>query len=590
MTTLSEVIILVVGLTIVLSGVYYFAPGLRVSASKALNGLDLNSDKLDNVTKGEKLPLPSKTVSSKVGGKGLIRIAEYAWNGNSGMVVANGGPRTTEGSLMEHAGINLEIVRQDAFKDLRNMQIAFIDEYANGKEYPINQKSAFAVSIMGDGLPFYLTSAQKSIDDKFGKDKYHLQAIAPIGLSYGEDKLIGPKIWKDNPQTMKGSVISAVIGDGDYILVLNHAFANKIPVNPDPKTYDANAINFYPAEDDDYIKAAKVFVSSQLNDFKVELNEVKDGKLTGKKIKHKIDGTTTWTPGDKIVFDALSGFTDIVSTKEYMNQMATTIVVVKEWALNHEKEIVGMLTATYTANNQIKQYDEWAVRASECVALAYNAETPKYWYNMFKGQKSTKDGLDYNIGGTRVFNFSDAKMYYGLSDNINRYKNVYDQISLYLTELNVMDFNSEFKNGAISYNDAVNTYFIARITDIDNGNVEKQDYTDEKTNILAKGNWSINFETGSANINGSTKELEEIYNLLITAEQTKLNVIGHTDATGNYNSNMLLSKDRANSVVNYLLDKGIPKERFQLVDGKGNSEPISKDYSKNRRVVITLLN
>jgi hypothetical protein len=34
-----------------------------------------------------------------------------------------------------------------------------------------------------------------------------------------------------------------------------------------------------------------------------------------------------------MAFDALSGFTDVVSTKDFVNQMATTLVGVKEWAV-----------------------------------------------------------------------------------------------------------------------------------------------------------------------------------------------------------------------------------------------------------------
>lgn len=295
LTTFSEALILVVGVGIILGAVAWFAPGLRVTASKALSGLDINSDKLDNVTKGEKLPLPSKTVSSKAASKGLIRIAEYAWNGNSGMIVANGGPRTTEGSLMEHAGLNLEIVRQDMVGGLRDMQIAFIDEFANGKQYPENEKSAIAVSIMGDGVPFYISTTQERIDKTYGKDKFHVQNIAAIGLSYGEDKLIGPRDWKDNPQTMRGAVISSVIGDGDWVVACNYAFANKINVNPDPTTYDANAVNFVPSPNDDYIESVKDLIKSQKTGFTVPLKEVVDGKLTGKTIDHKIDGASIVT-------------------------------------------------------------------------------------------------------------------------------------------------------------------------------------------------------------------------------------------------------------------------------------------------------
>jgi outer membrane protein OmpA-like peptidoglycan-associated protein len=46
---------------------------------------------------------------------------------------------------------------------------------------------------------------------------------------------------------------------------------------------------------------------------------------------------------------------------------------------------------------------------------------------------------------------------------------------------------------------------------------------------MANGQWGINFQTGSNAINGSTKDLETIYNLLVQAEQAKLKVIGHTD-------------------------------------------------------------
>jgi len=594
LTNAAEVLIIAVGLAVVLTGVYYFAPGLRVAVSKQLTGLDINTDRLDNVTKGAKLPLPSETPSTEVANKGLIRIAEYAWNGNSGMIAANGGPRTTEGSLMEAAGVNLELVRQDMVGGLRDMQIKFVEEFDKGVAYPKSDKSAFAVSIMGDGVPFYITTTQKSLDEKFGKDKYHVQVLGAYGLSYGEDKVIGPRIWKDNPQSMKGCVISSVIGDGDWVVACNYAAANKIPVNPDPTTWDANAINFVPSQDDDYINSVKELIKSQKTGYTVPLKEVVNGKLTGKTVNRKIDGATTWTPGDKMAFDALSGFTDVVSTKEFVNQMATTLVGVKEWALQHDKEVIAILKQTYTACNQIKQYDEWAVRASEAVAKTYNFETPKYWYDLFKGQKGTKDGLDYNIGGTRVFNYADAMQYYGITDGNNRYKAVYEQISAYLTDLNPMGFNESNPDGVVAYDDAVNLYFLKSVTDVDAGKIEKISYAANKTEVLANGQWNINFETGSTAISGSTRDLETIYNLLVQAEETKLKIVGHTDNVGNSGSNLTLSKGRANSVVTYLTGRGISADRFQLVDGKGDTSPIadnstSAGKAKNRRVEITLL-
>jgi outer membrane protein OmpA-like peptidoglycan-associated protein len=594
LTTGIEVVISAIAIAIVLTGISYFAPGMSVAISKQLTFNSINSDNINNVTKGAELPLPSESTSSKVSGQGLIRIAEYAWNGNSGMIVANGGPRTTEGSLMESSNVNLEIVRQDMVGGLRDMQIKFVEEFDSGVAYPKSDKSAFAVSIMGDGVPFYIATTQKSLDEKFGKGKYHVQVLGAYGLSYGEDKLIGPRIWKDNPQSMKGCVISSVIGDGDWVVAINYAFANKIAVNPDATTYDANAINFVPSQDDDYINSVKELIKSQKTGYTVPLDEVIDGKRTGKKINHKIDGATTWTPGDKMAFDALSGFTDVVSTKDFVNQMATTLVGVKEWALLHDKEVISILKQTYTASNQMKLYDSWAVRASEAVAKTYAFETPKYWYDLFKGQKGEKDGLSYNIGGSRVFNYADAMQYYGITDGNNRYKAVYDQVSSYLVDLNPCGFNETCKDGVVPYEDAVNLYFLKSVTDVDAGKTEKITYTETKTEVMANGQWGINFQTGSNAINGSTKDLETIYNLLVQAEQAKLKVIGHTDNTGNSNNNITLSKGRANSVVAYLTNRGISADRFQLVDGKGDSSPIADNSTasgkaKNRRVEITLL-
>jgi outer membrane protein OmpA-like peptidoglycan-associated protein len=578
----------------VFMAIRYFMPE-KTDASQTLASLQVEGDVIDSKSEAVELPLPKSNLSSSFNSSRVIRVAEYAWNGNSGMIVANGGPKTTEGSLIEAAGLSLEIVRQDMVGGLRDMQIKFVEEFDGGAQYPRSDKSAPMVSIMGDGVPFYVTTLQKSLDEKFGKGKYHAQCIGAIGLSYGEDKLIGPRDWKDNPQTMKGAVVSSVLGDGDWVVACNYAFANGIPVNPDPTTYDPEALNFVASENDDYINSVKELIKSQNAGYTVTLKEVKGGKLTGKTVSRKIDGATTWTPGDQIAFDALVGFTDVASTKDFVNQMATSIITIKEWAIAHDKEIISLLKNTYIATNQIKQYDRWARKAAECVAKTYDYKDGAYWYSMFKGQKGTKAGLTFNVGGTKVFTYADAMKYYGISDGNNRYKAVYDQVSFYLTKLNPFGFNQSNPDGVVPFDDAVNLYFLKSIKGLDAGNTETISYAETKTNVMAEGQWNINFATASANIVGSQDELETIYNLLMQAEDAKLRIIGHTDNVGNPQSNLALSKSRANAVVEYLVNKGISKDRIQEVDGRGDSEPVASNATaagkaKNRRVDITLLN
>jgi OOP family OmpA-OmpF porin len=594
LTTFSELIIVIAGIGAILGGVYYLSPGIKTAVSKQLNGIDLSQTDVNNVTNASKIALPSTELSSEVADKPVVRIGAYAWNAQSGIIVSNGGPKTTKGSLMEKNGVNLEIIRQDWLSELRNMQMKFIEEFDKGEAFPSSEKSVFAVIIMGDGAPFYISSVQKSLDEKYGKDKYHVQVMGAVGMSYGEDKLIGPPNWKSDPKSMKGSVISAVLGDGDWVTTVNYCFANGLKVNPDPTTYDADAVNIYPSENDDYIKSAEELIKSQTTGWTVTLKEVVDGKLTGKSVNRKIDGCATWTPGDKTVFDKLTGFVDIVSTKEFNNQMPTTIIGVKEWAVKNPDIVSNILKSALTASNQMKNYEDWKVRASEAVAATYKLETPEYWYKMFKGQQGTKGGLTYNMGGSKVFNYADAMQYYGLTDGVNRYKSVYNQVSGYLTELNPFGFN-ENVGAVVPYDQAVNLFFLKNINDIESTSADKADYSNEAKEVVASGEWKINFNTGSAEISSSSsKEVEKIYNLLVQAENTKLNVVGHTDNVGNADANLALSKSRAQAVVDYLKQKGIPANRFQLVDGKGQSDPIADNNSAsgkalNRRVVITFL-
>jgi outer membrane protein OmpA-like peptidoglycan-associated protein len=594
LTTFSELLISLGVIGAILAAIYFLSPGLKTSVSKKLEGIELNKTDVNNITNAEKLTLPSKEISSEISSKPLVRIAGYAWNAQSGIIVANGGPKTTKGSLMEKNGVNLELIRQDWLSELRNMQMKFIEEFDQGEKFPSSDKSAFAVMIMGDGAPFYISSAQKALDEKYGKDKYHLQVMGAIGMSYGEDKLIGPASWKTDPKSMKGAVISAVLGDGDWVTTVNYCFANGLKVNPDPTTYDADAVNIYPSENDDYIKSAEELIKSQSTGWTVSLKEVENGKLTGKSVNRKIDGCATWTPGDKMVFDKLSGFTDIVSTKEFNNQMPTVLIGLKEWATPNAEIVSNILKSALTASNQMKNYDEWKKRAAEAVTETYKMENPKYWYDMFKGQQGTKNGLSYNMGGSKVFNYADAMQYFGLSDGVNRYKSVYSQVSGYLKELNPFGFNENVGN-VVPYDEAINLFFLKNINDIESSAAEKADYTNEATEVMASAEWRINFGSGSAQIMGtSTKELEKIYNLLVQAENSKLNIVGHTDNVGNPELNLGLSKYRAQAVVEYLKNKGIPSSRFQLVDGKGQSEPIMENNTPagkaaNRRVVITFL-
>jgi len=105
---------------------------------------------------------------------------------------------------------------------------------------------------------------------------------------------------------------------------------------------------------------------------------------------------------------------------------------------------------------------------------------------------------------------------------------------------------------------------------------------------------SIQFETDKATLlESSYVELNTWVEMLKGNESLKLQIIGHTDDTGDPEHNRELSMARALSVNEYLIEKGVDPERLAY-KGFGSSNPISDNESEsgraaNRRVEFKVL-
>ena len=112
---------------------------------------------------------------------------------------------------------------------------------------------------------------------------------------------------------------------------------------------------------------------------------------------------------------------------------------------------------------------------------------------------------------------------------------------------------------------------------------------------------NILFEFNKANLQEQSKQtLDKVVLAMLSNDKFNIELSAHSDSKGSDAYNLKLSEQRANSAKNYLLAKGISKNRLQ-VKGIGKSNFVAINYNPdgtdnpegrkfNRRVDIHLLN
>jgi len=106
----------------------------------------------------------------------------------------------------------------------------------------------------------------------------------------------------------------------------------------------------------------------------------------------------------------------------------------------------------------------------------------------------------------------------------------------------------------------------------------------------------VHFEFNSAKLTAADKDILNVIaaRLKKDAANAQLKVTGYTDSVGSDSYNLKLSKERAHSVVEYLIDSGIPRSQFVSVAGAGESNPVASNHTpegraQNRRTEIQII-
>ncbi len=105
---------------------------------------------------------------------------------------------------------------------------------------------------------------------------------------------------------------------------------------------------------------------------------------------------------------------------------------------------------------------------------------------------------------------------------------------------------------------------------------------------------NVLFDTGKSTLKLSSYEaLNDLYEVMKLKETLVVEIAGHTDSTASAETNQKLSENRAQTVRNYLIKKGIREDRITAV-GYGETQPVADNGTeegrqKNRRTEVRII-
>jgi OOP family OmpA-OmpF porin len=531
---------------------------------------------------GNAVLLPLPTDESTTNGGTQITWERMAWNSQFSGMYANGGVHTTKSSLFDKAHIDVTYVRQDDCNKQMADLVKFASDYKNNPNTP-----AVLITFMGDGMPAFMTSLSKELEP-LGPEYQPIIIPVAHGKSFGEDQVMAPAAWKQDAHNAIGKCVAGVLRDGDINILLKWAGDNGLKVNPDETSYDANAINLIAAND--FLDAPNKYITGYSEKRKIVVN----GKTTGADTTVGVDAVATWTPGDVNIATKKGGLVTIANTKQYASQMPNQTIAIKKWANGHRTDIENMIIALATAGDQVRSFSEAKAFAAKVSAAVYQEQDAAYWLKYYNGVEE-KDilGMKVNLGGSMVFNLADMANTYGLGDDkVDRYRAVYNTFGNLMVKM-----YPSIMPSFMPYEKAVDKSFLLSVIsnhpELLQGKALETKYADGITAEVSSKSYSIEFETGSANIKAASyKLLDEIFESAVVAEGLKLGVYGHTDNSGSDEVNIPLSEQRADAVKAYLVKKGLKDQRIET-KGYGSTKPIADNNtaegkSRNRRVEIVL--
>ena len=316
-----------------------------------------------------------------------VRLVLGAANAHAGLLLATGGPQAVAASAMCAMGVNLKLEHEE-----RTARV--LDRLVDGAQLAI---------VPGDGAAAFIRDLNERLA-KLGPDR-DVVIVATFGLSLGEDKLMGPPAWRDDPQAARGGVVAGHAHEPAWSVTLKWLADNDIPLNADAKKYDPQALNWVEAAD--AADAVAKYESGACSERK--------NAATGKAESHCVQGVAVRTPADAAVAAGKGGLVSVVSTREY--RAATPVLLVGErgWTTHNRAVVRSLVMAAFAGGTRLA-VDPTAVGPAAAISkLVYGEATGgALGAHVRPSTLTDKGGLAVEVGGWAAMGLAENLEMFGM--------------------------------------------------------------------------------------------------------------------------------------------------------------------------------
>jgi NitT/TauT family transport system substrate-binding protein len=334
-----------------------------------------------------------------------------------------------------------------------------------------------------------------------------------------------------------------------------------------------------------------VFKTAGIHENEVELIKVPDAIKAAEMFKNgAVDAAVVWSPDDEDAIKAVPGSKVLMSTETAGEVIMDVMLTTKAYADANPEKLKQFAEGWLKGNAEINMGDVSRIKASKILADGFGVP---------------EDFALGSISKARLTTLGDNINFFGLNASFHGVtgEDLYSQMAKEFTSAGYIKKNEYNQPDVPAFKKIINTSIVQNVKltgaehDAEGAAVfAKTTPSEAKAEAVSTKKVTITFNTGMSALSEQSKYVidTEFGDIAKNFSNAKIRVVGNTDNTGAHDTNVSLSKARAQAVADYLAHQyGFDKNRF-IVIGNGPDSPIASNSteegrSQNRRTDFELI-